>query len=835
MGNVFLKLLNMSITAGWLILAVIILRFILRRAPKWIFCLLWALVAVRLVCPVSLESIFSMIPSKETIRRDVVVSDKPAIDSGVKLVDEVVNPVIRKSFTPAPGASVSPLQVWLFIAGIIWSAGVCAMLAYAAVSYLRLRYRVRTAVRLRDNIYISEYIDTPFILGLVKPHIYLPLGMDKVMLEPVISHERAHLKRRDYLWKPLGFVLLAVYWFHPLCWLAYSYFCRDIELACDEKVIKDFDSRQKKAYSEALLACSVNRRSMSACPLSFGEVGVRNRIKSVLHYKKPTFWIILSAIIVCAAAAVCFLTDPVESREGHGTTAGAQDMEASDVRRSVAETMGTDEGENIEAKKITDAEMFLREWTKAFVSRNGNTIAALVTKEALEDLQSRELLTGTQGQRSFGESSPWPMEENEDVLLYNFDDKHAEIYYYAWTSEPHVTVWRESLTYEMRERGYVVTKEEIRYLDNISSVEEFSAALVGGTAIDGTRLDYRYSGAGKALNDNALLSSTTLYLDLFEPESAALALLNISKDEEEVKVERIWKESLKDPFMDLSGGAQEDKAWEENNSVDLEITFLKDNEAVRITMIQSYGRGGIWIPQNYAPSPMYRFMQLDWEQVKKNSLSLDDADWERRTVRIGEIPQKNIAIYGFNDEEWFGRGVAIELGKDVNYFDWTYAAPRGVNIECYWNETDRQLQVALNIYTGTGFDAWELHVLQQHDTGRLTDNVLDYDALSELLFGRIESEYDEAAGRLTLIDKGSGRELAVANMDEGVDGRLELGNISRFILEDSIILRVEPGWYYGENVYIAEYEGMPVLEAEVLLNDSEGIIGFELGDITVKE
>ncbi len=611
MGNVFLKLLNMSITAGWLILAVIILRYILRKAPKWILCLLWALVAVRLVCSVSLESIFSMIPSKETIRRDVVVSDKPAIDSGVKLVDEVVNPVLRKSFTPAPGASVSPLQVWLFIAGMIWSVGVCVMLAYAVVSYLRLRCRVRTAVRLRDNIYISEYIDTPFILGLVKPHIYLPLGMDEAMLEPVISHERAHLKRRDYLWKPLGFALLAVYWFHPLCWLAYSYFCRDIELACDEKVIKDFDSRQKKAYSEALLACSVNRRSMSACPLSFGEVGVRNRIKSVLHYKKPTFWIILSAGIVCAAAAVCFLTDPVESGEGHGTTAGAEDMEASDVHRPAAGTTKTDEGESIEAKKITDVEMFLKEWTGAFVSRNGNTIAALVTKETLEDLQSRELLTGTQGQRSFGESSPWPVEENEDVLLYSFDDKHAEIYYYAWTSEPHVTVWRESLTYEMREKGYVVTKEEIRYLDNISSGEEFSAALLGGTAIDGTRLDYRYSGAGKALNDNALLSSTTLYLDLFEPESAALALLNISKDEEEVKVERIWKESLKDPFMELSGGAQEDNAWEENNSVDLEITFLKDNESVRITMIQSYGRGGIWIPQNYAPSPMYRFMQLD--------------------------------------------------------------------------------------------------------------------------------------------------------------------------------------------------------------------------------
>ncbi len=545
MENVFLKLLNMSITAGWLILAVIVLRFLLRKAPKWICCLLWAMVAFRLVCPISLESIFSMVPSRETIRHDAVISTNPTIDSGVVFVDNVVNPVIRESLAPAPGASVNPLQVGLFIAGIVWSVGVCIMLAYAGVSYLRLRYRVRTAVRFRENIYISEYIDTPFILGVIRPRIYLSMGMEEATLEPVMSHEQAHIKRRDYLWKPLGYVMLAVYWFHPLCWFAYSLFCKDIELACDEKVIKNYDSHQKKTYSEALLSCSMNRSTLAVCPLAFGEVGVKERIKSVLHYKKPAFWLIVAAVIVCVPAAVCFLTDPVKEEDEHGEIMGT-DM--GEVSGTEPEEIVEPDSDSRAAGEITDVELLLSEWTKAFVNRDGDTIASLASEEVIADLESQDLLSG----RSFGLSSPWPMDVAQDALVYGFDDEHAEIYYYAWTSEPHVTVWKENISYEIRDGKYTVTEEEIIWFDNISSAEELSDSLMGG-AINGTRMDYRSNGAGKALNDNALLSSTMLYRDLLEPEGAAIALLNLSGDSEEVKIGRLWTESMTDPFMDLSG------------------------------------------------------------------------------------------------------------------------------------------------------------------------------------------------------------------------------------------------------------------------------------------
>ncbi len=323
MERIFLDFLNRSIVAGWMILAVMALRLLLKRAPKWISCLLWGMAAVRLACPFTMESIFSLIPSKETVRHVTDTSAGTLIDSGIRFVDNAVNPVIRESAAPTPAASADPLQIWLFIGSAVWIAGACILLLYALVSYIRLRLRLRTAVRLKGRIMVSEFVDTPFILGLFCPRVYLPFGMAEELKTSVVAHELAHLKRLDHLWKADGYVLLALYWFHPLVWTAYILFCRDVELACDESVIKDFDMRQKKVYSEALLACSQGRRSAPVCPLAFGEVGVRERIRSVLNYRKPAFWVMAAAVIACGAAAACFMTDPVKETEGFGEAASA--------------------------------------------------------------------------------------------------------------------------------------------------------------------------------------------------------------------------------------------------------------------------------------------------------------------------------------------------------------------------------------------------------------------------------------------------------------------------------------------------------------------------------
>ena len=315
MNELFLKIINMSISASWLILAVLILRLVLKKAPKWVNVLLWGIVAVRLICPLSFESALSLIPSSETIPLDIEMAAKPTIDSGVPAINSVVNPVLS-SFAPPQHVltSANPLQIWIPILNIIWLIGVGALLLYTAVSYWRLCRKVDTAVRYKGNIFQSENVSSPFVLGIIKPRIYLPFNMNGQDLEHVVAHEQAHIRRKDHWWKPLGFLLLTIHWFNPLMWLAYVLLCRDIELACDEKVIKELGNEQRADYMQALVACSVTRRMIAACPLAFGEVGVKERVKSVMNYKKPAFWVIIIAVIICVGVAACFLTNPKQDR-----------------------------------------------------------------------------------------------------------------------------------------------------------------------------------------------------------------------------------------------------------------------------------------------------------------------------------------------------------------------------------------------------------------------------------------------------------------------------------------------------------------------------------------
>ena len=319
MAAVFLKLLNLSISASWLVLAVLVLRLVSKRSPKWVNVLLWGIVALRLMLPFSIESALSLIPSAETLSPEVVRFDPaPTITSGVNIIDNAVNPSLSEHFAAVPTASVNPLYVWAYLAGWVWLIGLGAMLLYALVSYLRLRRRVSVSLCVRENIYLCDAISSPFILGVVKPRIYLPSGLDEVQRQNVLSHERAHLARRDHWWKPLGFALLAVYWFNPVLWLAYTLLCRDIELACDERVIRTMDESAVKTYSTVLLACSMPRKAVITCPLAFGEVGVKERVRNALHYKKPAFWIVVASAVVCIVVAVCFLTNPPTDTDAAG-------------------------------------------------------------------------------------------------------------------------------------------------------------------------------------------------------------------------------------------------------------------------------------------------------------------------------------------------------------------------------------------------------------------------------------------------------------------------------------------------------------------------------------
>lgn len=315
MEQLFIRILNMSLSASLLIAAVLLLRPLLRRAPKWTRVLMWGLVGLRLALPVTLRSALSLLPSAAPIPADLGTQARPAVDTGLPSVNAALNPVLAEAFAPSPAASVNPIGVGLAIGSTVWLCGLAVLLLCAAVSALTLRRRVSASVAEGDGVYLCDYISSPFILGVFRPRIYLPSDLPEDTRRFVLAHERTHLRRLDHLWKPLGYCLLAVHWFNPLVWVGYVLLCRDVEFACDEAVLgaADGDAAERSAYSEALLSCASPRgfrNRISACPLAFGEVGVRARVKSVLNYKKPAFWIILAAVVLCVVLAVCFLTDP---------------------------------------------------------------------------------------------------------------------------------------------------------------------------------------------------------------------------------------------------------------------------------------------------------------------------------------------------------------------------------------------------------------------------------------------------------------------------------------------------------------------------------------------
>ena len=352
MDDVFLKLVNLSISASWLILAVLVLRVVLKKAPKWVMPLLWGVVALRLVCLFSIESALSLIPSAETIPSEIVTETREPVLYEQATLDIVTNPTLPSAAEVPVGVSRQQAQVDFNIYSVLWLAGMAALLVHALVSAGKLKRKLATAILLRDNIYESEFVDSPFVFGVVKPNIYLPMHMDEGTAAYVIAHECAHLARRDHWWKVLGYLVLALHWFNPLVWVAYILFCRDIELACDEKVVKGLDGAARADYSQALLSCAAPKRAVAACPLAFGEGNIKTRVKSALHYKKPAFWVAAAAVLAVVIMAVCFLTNP---RSERGSLVWAQKLNAADV--ASIELYVPAEGEARQYKKLDTEEM----------------------------------------------------------------------------------------------------------------------------------------------------------------------------------------------------------------------------------------------------------------------------------------------------------------------------------------------------------------------------------------------------------------------------------------------------------------------------------------------
>lgn len=580
----FIRVLNLSIQASLLIVIVLLLRTFLKKSPKWIHCLLWALVAIRLVCPFSIESACSLAPDANVIsmKKD---ADRLNIQSGITQIDHPVNAYLESYYSKSTAApekekKISPVQILSFL----WLFGVLAMGGYAFLSYIKIGKRVKTSVKVEDHIYICDGIATPFILGIIWPRIYLPSNMDESSRASVLAHEQAHIKRGDHFWKPFGYCLLAVYWFCPFCWFSYILLCRDIEMACDEKVIKNMDLEQKKIYSKVLLSFSEPGKLISAYPLAFGEVGVKQRIKSVLNYKKPAFWIIAVAVVTIAATSVLFLTDPKKEdilpdmTENIVESTKENAMENSEDS-AVVDSTGKEAGAEKPSEEYTS---FLRTWADAFCARDGQSIAAMASEEVQASFEERGILQVGENYAAFGYSSPWPMwEEGTGYTVVSLDERaqNAEILYYAWTSDPHVTVWKEAITFENAGNSYAVTEEELHMFDYIASGMEFDEAY---PVINKTLMDYTKNGMGEAMVRNAMLSSSTLIKDLQDPIESVKLLLNLLDNPNKVAIDTV--------------DTRED-------SVDLRISFKEDDVDRLVTMVHIDDTSGVWIPQDYGTDP----------------------------------------------------------------------------------------------------------------------------------------------------------------------------------------------------------------------------------------
>lgn len=556
MMEMFLQVLYRGMVAGGIVLAILLLRLLLKRAPKICSYLLWALVLYRLLCPFTFVSGFSFLSvfGEEDAGKVQMVEENfstAAQPEGGDLKPQDFQTDLQESGTSRRAGWTRISGLW--VAVHVWVAGIAAMFLYAAVSLVLLSRRLKGSVRLRENIYLSDYVPTPFVIGVVRPRIYLPSSLQEKEMDYIILHERTHIRRGDHIIRMISFFALAVYWFHPLIWAAYYLSGKDMEMSCDEAVMRKMGQDIRVDYSTSLLNLATGRLFPGGTPLAFGEGDTGTRIKNVMRWHRPKPVVVIIALAVVVAAAVVLGTDPKTVDAGNGEP-------------------GQTAVENRELWQTADT------WAKAVCDRDGNTIVNLSTQQTRENLINEELLSGEGGNYGFGWSSPWPWDSEQGYRIVACTEENTVILYYAWTSDPHVTVWREHLTWKREGEAYRVEESAMDYLSSISDGGSFKAAY--GAGINGTPIDYLVNGAGKALNENALQNREYYqeYQDLFAPETAARVLLNLSSEEKDVAVTASTRQ--------------------DDGSVEVAVAFPADGGSAVVKMVQPYGEDGIWIAQD---------------------------------------------------------------------------------------------------------------------------------------------------------------------------------------------------------------------------------------------
>ncbi len=596
LSQIFLTFLYKNMTVSVVIIAVLLARLLLRKMPKKYSYILWSIVGIRMIFDLPFAtniSVFNLfrgfVKRSSTMGTMLTGSRKTNLQGATDALNTIGTTgtsTAHASRNTAVGAMTRTLtasQMVLGILGLLWLVVVALFVAYGIYSYAKCRMLVRTAVIARDitpdahkkksivSVWECDRIPSPFVLGIIRPRIYIPFRMSKQEQAYILAHEQCHIRRLDPLWKLIAFLLLAVYWWNPLVWCAFFYMVRDMEMSCDEAVIEQFGNDIKQGYSNSLLAFAMERHPYSFAPVAFGEGDAGRRIKNVLNFKKPHTWVAILVIVLLVVVGVSCLTNGKDKISSETTS----DTENSQMPQQTVETTEAPI-DSVNSSTVEEPLSSVDQWAQAFCSRDVRTIQDMATDDAENDLKEENLLDDNV---NFGWSSPWPWFDEESGMpayqITQSDDTSATILYYAQVSDPHVTVWEETLQYTKKDNKIEVTSEELQMFNFIASGTEFEGAYPKG--IQNTPMDYQTNGVGENLNEHAMSAngiSPDGEYNLTNPVEAAQYLLNLLPNDGKVEIT---------------------ENQEYNTLVELKVHFTEDDVTRYITMVRPWGEDGIYV------------------------------------------------------------------------------------------------------------------------------------------------------------------------------------------------------------------------------------------------
>lgn len=596
LSQIFLTFLYKNMTVSVVIIAVLLARFLLRKMPKKYSYILWSIVGIRMIFDlpfatnISVFNLFRGFAKRSSTMGTMLTGSRKTNLQGatdaLNTIGTTGTSTAHASRNTTVGAMTHTLttsQMVLGILGLLWLVVVALFVAYGIYSYVKCRILVRTAVIAHDiipdthkkkgivSVWECDRIPSPFVLGIIRPRIYIPFRMPKQEQAYILAHEQCHIRRLDPLWKLIAFLLLAMYWWNPLVWCAFFYMVRDMEMSCDEAVIEQFGNEIKQGYSNSLLSFAMERHPYSFAPIAFGEGDAGRRIKNVLNFKKPHTWVAILVIVLLVVVCVSCLTNGKDKISSET----ASDTENSQMPQ---QTVKTTEApiDSVNSSTVEAPLSRVDQWAQAFCSRDVRTIQDMATDDAKNELKEENLLDDN---GNFGWSSPWPwFDEESEMPAYQItqsDDTSATILYYAQVSDPHVTVWEETLQYTRKDDKIEIAHEELQMLNFIAGGTEFENAYPKG--IQNTPMDYQANGLGETLNEHAISAngmSPDGEYNLTDPMEAAQYLLNLLRNDGKVEITADKKDKTQ---------------------VELKVHFTEDDITHHITMIRPWGEDGIWV------------------------------------------------------------------------------------------------------------------------------------------------------------------------------------------------------------------------------------------------